>query len=206
MRSLFAQETHRRGQALVKLVLILPVMLVTLMVMIEVARLFSAWLVVESSAREAASYAMTGRYDPKYCSAPWSLPCDDPNQAVRDAAQEQARLYTIQAIARSTASDIQVDASARREQPKFIDVTVCSNRSGKDGNPLFAYREEPTPSSSNIFPRCVVASHPDQIQNDAGSSGDRVEIVVLYDYPLITPLRFLADWIPLVARRDIFVE
>ncbi len=31
-------------------------------------------------------------------------------------------------------------------------------------------------------------------------------ITVLFDHPLITPLRAIADWIPLLARREMIVE
>ena len=41
---------------------------------------------------------------------------------------------------------------------------------------------------------------------DAGGPGDRVAITVLFDHPLITPLRAIADWVPLVARREMIVE
>ena len=56
-----SSRRRSRGQALVEFALVLPVLLILLMVLIEVARLFSAWLIVENSAREAARYAVTGR-------------------------------------------------------------------------------------------------------------------------------------------------
>jgi hypothetical protein len=31
-------------------------------------------------------------------------------------------------------------------------------------------------------------------------------IAVLFDHPLITPLRAVADWVPLIARREMIVE
>src|SRR5512137_878994 len=107
-KRLFFKLTRRRsrGQAMVEFALVLPVLLILLMVLIEVARLFSAWLIVENSAREAARYAVTGVYDKKYCNAPWSLPCTSADKATREAAEDQARLYTVQDVARGAASGI----------------------------------------------------------------------------------------------------
>ena len=53
-----------RGQAMVEFALILPVLLMVLMVVIEAARVFSAWLILENVVREAARCAVTGQFDP----------------------------------------------------------------------------------------------------------------------------------------------
>ena len=68
-KRLFSKLTRRRsrGQAMVEFALVLPVLLILLMTLIEVARLFSAWLIVENSAREAARYAVTGEFNPIHC-------------------------------------------------------------------------------------------------------------------------------------------
>ena len=89
-RLLFSKLTRRRsrGQAMVEFALVLPVLLILLMVLIEVARLFSAWLIVENSAREAARYAVTGEFNPAHCTAD----CSSTDKATREAAEDQARL------------------------------------------------------------------------------------------------------------------
>src|SRR5512143_494828 len=97
-KQLFSRLTRRRsrGQAMVEFALILPVLLILLMVLIEVARLFSAWLIVENSAREAARYAVTGQFNPAHCDAD----CGSPNKATREAAEDRARLQSIKDAAR----------------------------------------------------------------------------------------------------------
>src|SRR5512135_827198 len=92
-KRLFSKLTRRRsrGQAMVEFALVLPVLLILLMVLIEVARLFSAWLIVENSAREAARYAVTGQFNPANCTAD----CNSPDKAAREAAEDQARLLSI---------------------------------------------------------------------------------------------------------------
>src|SRR5512143_2008226 len=105
-------RSHRRhrGQALVEFALVLPVLLILLMVLIEVARLFSAWLIIENSAREAARYAVTGEFDPAHCAdsdncdASRSLP-----KAEREALEDTARLLTIRDIAEGAAAGILAD-------------------------------------------------------------------------------------------------
>ena len=95
MMNKFSRSTRRpnRGQALVEFALVLPVLLILLMVLIEVARLFSAWLIVENSAREAARYAVTGLYDKKYCAPVGTLDCASGDKGIREAAEDAARLY-----------------------------------------------------------------------------------------------------------------
>ena len=67
MTNPIVRRRRSRGQALVEFALILPVLLMILMVVIEAARLFSAWLILENVVREAARYAVTGNFDPAHC-------------------------------------------------------------------------------------------------------------------------------------------
>ena len=204
-----------RGQALVEFALVLPVLLVLLMVIIEVARLFSAWLIVENSAREAARYAVTGEFNPAHCTdadncdASKSLP-----KAQREALEDAARLETIKDIAQGASAGILADwggsngGSILRDSRAFIHTTVCSTRQNYSSGAavsLFSYNEQPIPPSTALYPRCIRLAD-NALQDDAGGPGDRVTIVVLFDHPLITPLRAIADWIPLLSRREMINE
>ena len=62
--------THRRrkGQAITEFALILPLLLLLIFGIIEFARLFQAYLVIVNSARFGVRYAVTGEYEPAYCS------------------------------------------------------------------------------------------------------------------------------------------
>ncbi len=203
-----SSRRRSRGQALVEFALVLPVLLILLMVLIEVARLFSAWLIVENSAREAARYAVTGLFDPVHCPA-GSNDCDKLKQGpkdVREAWEDQARLLTIKDIARGAANGILSDYNAAREQRSFIKTTVCSTRVGPDGKAKYSYLEQPFGSWTTVYPRCILTNSAGTEEEDAGGPGDRVIIAVLFDHPVITPLRAIADWIPLLARREMIVE
>jgi len=56
------------GQGLVEFALALPILLLLIFGLIEFALIFTAWMIVENSARTAARYAVTGRFDTAYCS------------------------------------------------------------------------------------------------------------------------------------------
>jgi len=199
-RSFFKLARRRsRGQAMVEFALVLPVLLILLMVLIEVARLFSAWLIVENAAREGARYAVTGQFNPVRCTAD----CYSPDKATREAAEDQARLLSIEDAARGASGGILVDFNTGRDMRSFIDYVVCSTR---DNNTKYSYREDAVPPSTTAYPRCILLADPTKLVEDAGGPGDRVTIAVLFDHPLITPLRAIADWVPLLARRDMIVE
>jgi hypothetical protein len=203
----FHKRIHWRGQGqgLIEFVLILPVLLMLLMILVEVARLFPAWLTIETSARQAAHYAVSGSYDPQKC-IDYGLACDSADHAARTAARTQARLYSIQDAARSALAGILADATAPRDTRSFIDFVVCSTRRGADGQPKYVYLENPKPPSTTAYPRCVLSSDGITEQQDPGGPGDQVIIAILFNHPVITPLRAVIDWIPLLARRETIVE
>ena len=193
-----SSRRRSRGQALVEFALVLPVLLILLMVLIEVARLFSAWLIVENSAREL--HVMPS---PENSVKPIAQPLVlVPTKPTREAAEDQARLLTIEDIARGAASGILVDYTAARDTRSFIDTVICSSRRDNNYQPKYNYWENPYGGASTTpHPRCVLFGTETK-QEDAGGPGDRVTITVLFDHPLITPLRAITEWIPLLARRD----
>ena len=65
--NLLANRRDRRGktraQGMVEFALILPVLLMTVFVIIELARVLHAWLAIENGARFGVRYAVTGEFD-----------------------------------------------------------------------------------------------------------------------------------------------
>ena len=55
------------GQGLVEFALALPILLLLVFGLIEFARIFAAWLMVENSARTAARFASTGQFNQAHC-------------------------------------------------------------------------------------------------------------------------------------------
>jgi len=65
-KGLELSKRRRNGQTLVEFALTLPILLLLLFGIIEFGRIFQAWVTLQNSARAAARYATTGRYDPAY--------------------------------------------------------------------------------------------------------------------------------------------
>ncbi len=175
-----------RGQGMVEFMLILPVMLIVLFVVIELARLLAAWLAVENGARFGVRYAVTGEFDPAYCAGFPGGVCDDP------AEVDAARIPSIKDAIRSGAVGILRDETMADGTPRFFLMTVCSNEPG------YVYTE-PDPGVP-ITSDCAPGEHP-------GAPGMPVVVAVNFDHPLIVP--FLSTWWPqlrLVATREGIVE
>ena len=165
-----------RGQGMVEFMLVLPVMLVVLFVIIELARLLHAWLAVENGARFGVRYAVTGEYDPAYCAGFPGGVCDE------QAEQDAARIPSIKDVATSGAAGILRDPAVMADDaPGFFKVTVCSNRSGVV---YFA------PDPDNHIPADC------QANEDPGGPGDRVIVTVDFDHPIIVPI--ISQWWPYV--------
>ena len=142
--------------------LVVAVLIVLALITFEVVRLVTVQLAVDRAAQEAARYAVTGVYDQKYCGPPYNLPCASSDQAVREDAEDQARLYTIKDIALAAAAGILSDSTNDlKNQPNSSRVTVCSSRQG------FAY--------DTVTGQCIP-------REDAGGPGDKVLVDVGTDY------------------------
>ena len=97
--------------------------------------------------------------------------------------------------------------TAARDTRSFIDYGDLQQPAGEQW-PTQILLSGKTPyggRSTTAHPRCVLYGTETK-EEDAGGPGDRVTITVLFDHPLITPLRAIADWIPLLARREMIVE
>lgn len=173
------------GQSLVEFALVLPLLLLFLFVIVELARVLHAWLAIENGARFGVRYAVTGEYDPAYCSGYPGGVCDDLWEV------DAARLASINDAARSGAVGILRDDTVTTDGvAKFFKVTVCSSS---------AVYTEPDPS----VPRSAACSPGET----PGGPGERVVVSVDFDHPLITPI--MSVWWPqlrLTASREGIVE
>jgi len=181
-----AQRARSRGQGLAEFALILPIVLFTIFVLIELARVLHAWIAVENGARFGVRYAVTGEFDNDYCTSMYGGPCD--TQAERDGA----RLPSIRDAANSGAVGLLKDPTASVGTPGFFKITVCSNKPG-----LIYF---PADSNTSTPAAC-------QPVEDAGGPGDRVIVTVDFDHPLIAPI-LSSTWpqLHLTAKREGIVE
>ena len=124
-RSILGRRKRFRGQGLVEFALILPVMLVVIFVIIELARVLHAWLAVENGARFGVRYAVTGEFDEAYC-----LIYGNPDGKCWGQGEEDgARVPSIKDTARAGSVAILRDETLLPGQPRFYKVTICSNKS-----------------------------------------------------------------------------
>jgi hypothetical protein len=142
---------RQKGQGLLEFALVLPVLLIITFMLIEVGRIFQAYVTVENAARTAARYAVTGQ-----------TKIED-EMALPGWSGEPDRVASIKDVAyRNTEGLI-------RRYVYYNDVDSC-----KYG------RDEP---SALII--CVWG--PGE-WDDAGGPGDSVEVMVVYNLELLTPL------------------
>ena len=130
---------HTKAQATVEFALILPIALLLVFTIIEIARMASAWLVVTNSSRVGLRYAVTGAYDAGYCTSEIDIGeigriCEqEPDKDFRNEEIDAARLLSIYEQTEVSAVGIMKDLSVTTYgEPGFFDVTVCSTNSEED--------------------------------------------------------------------------
>ncbi|TET96691.1 MAG: pilus assembly protein, partial [Anaerolineales bacterium] len=191
------QKRRFRGQTLVEFALVLPVMLMVLFVIIEMARLLHAWLAVENGARFGIRYAVTGEFNDTHCSGFPGGICDDLPE------QDAARIPSIRDAARAGAVAIMRNETVPVASPGYFKITLCSSKRTGAG-PLFLYHDSNTPIHQPAWCEELATNNP---IDDAGGPGDRVSVTVDFEHPLIVPI--LGSALPnihLTSKREGIVE
>ncbi len=187
------------GQGLVEFALILPVMLIMIFVIVELARLLHAWMAVENGARFGVRFAVTGEYDPNWCNTLYGHDCASPTEI------DGARVPSIHEIATAGSVAILKDHTVMVPGERgFFQVTVCSSKQDSSGDPLFQYA---TPNPDVPIPASCIENASGNPVEDPGGPGDRVSVTIDFDHPLITPgLSQLIPVLHLNAKREGIVE
>ena len=199
-KDMLTQEEKRnrsKAQAVLEFALILPVALMLIFVIIELARAFQAWLVVTNSARMGLRYAVTGAFEPDHCTAGVDFDGDGLICALEDDKDERtaeidaARLLSIYEVTTNAATGILKDLTViDRTQPGYFHVTVCSSNDGR------VYHPPP-----NDY--CDPNDHP----GDPSEGQARVLVAVTFEHPIILPLvNTIAPSVTLHAERTGIVE
>ncbi len=166
-----------RAQGMVEFALILPVLLLTIFVIVELARVLHAWMAIENGARFGVRYAVTGEFDEvSYCGGSCATEVDEELARI-PSVKDAAKAGAVAILKNDTVIDI--------DTPGWFQVTVCSNNPDiehKAGNPS-------TPSAT----KCVIDDGDDDDDNDvalehAGEPGETVIVTVEFTHPLITPM------------------
>ena len=173
--------SSRRGQGMVEFALILPIVLTAFFTIIELARLYHAWVAVENGARFGVRYAITGEFDDSRC---------DEGTCDNDAEEEVARVATVKEVAWTGSESIirLAMASGSNSDSGFFDVTVC----------------EP---DNLVGPASQYDTYSCTSGETAGDPGDHVAVIVEYNHPLIVPIiSSIIPQIRLTAEREATVE
>jgi hypothetical protein len=203
------RSRHRRrfrGQGVVEFALILPVLLLVIFMIVELARVLHAYLAIENGVRFAVRYAVTGEYNPIYCvdgPDPGSVACDGNGQR---AEEDAAREPSIEDVAAGASASVMRDwnsvlhlSGLAPSTPAFFNVEVCSSRDADGvGGPDYIL----WPSDQGTFTPADCAPN-----EDAGGPGDRVSVTIDFQHPLIAPL-ISSVWpqLHLVAKREGIIE
>jgi hypothetical protein len=175
-----------KAQGLVEFALILPVILITIFVLVELARVLHAWLSIENGARAGIRYAVTAEYNPDYCPA---------SVCATEGEEFEARVASIHDAAWAGSSSIvRVGfGEADPDEVSYFNVVVC------DPEKLVA------PAST--FDSYTCESDVTSSGEDPGAPGQPVVVVVEFNHPLLTPL-LTSVWpeLRLDAKRQANVE
>ncbi len=161
-----------RGQSFIEFALVLPVLLMTLLVIIEFGRLFFSWLVLEQSARAGVRFAVTLEYDPSHCpSGPAHGGCAQP------AEEKAARIRSIRDVVRRSASVLHFNEDVPWDQARFLKTTVCVSPR-REGDP---HRYLPPDPDIEFDPADCIGG------DDPGGPGDFVSVAVDYNHEVVVP-------------------
>jgi hypothetical protein len=160
----------------------LPVMLLVIFVIIELARLLYAWIAVENAARFGIRYLVTGGYDAAMCPAPCTTQPD----------WDIARIVSVNLAARAGSAGVLRDDFETWPFPGFYKVTICGSAD--------LLNSDPDNWITDWSAICPGGDYP-------GDPGETATVNVDFNHPLIVPL--LSSWWPqlhLTARRDGIIE
>ena len=191
----FKRPRKYRGQGLVEFALILPVLLLTVFVIVELARVLHAWMAIENGARFGVRYAVTGEWDDTYC--PGGVCADDNEEDLAriPSAKDAARAGAVAILRNDSVTDVNL--------PGFFQVTVCSAKPPPEVSQYAFSPGNPNDPSASTCTRIVDGEDFEH----AGDPGDTVIVSVDFTHPLITPL-LTAVWpdLHLRAQRTGIVE
>jgi hypothetical protein len=112
-----------RAQGLVEFAIVLPILLIAIFSIVELGRLFHAYLAVENGARFGIRYAVTGEYDPAYCASGSTAE----GRCINSADEDAARVSSIHNVAWTGSASIlrEAEGEVDNTQPGFFHVLVC---------------------------------------------------------------------------------
>lgn len=157
------RRKKQKGQALAELALVLPILLLVVFGMIEMARLVQTYLAVQHAAREGARYAVVGLPSEDECADVYGHTCQArlANGDVCPTEYSEYRVVAIKDKARDTAIGLPWDPGVTNPSaPRYLGVRV-------QGQPSF---------------------YDPALMDCPGVPGARVRVEVFFNLPIMTPV------------------
>jgi hypothetical protein len=184
---------RQKGQGLTEFALILPLLLLLLLGIIEASRIIWAYITVQTAAREAARYAVTGQpyidavsLDTKTGPNPAAFP----NSPCREAEGESAlgaadpwlcdpslRSYAIKDVARQRGQTLAVSIFCDTPS-SFDEASACAQQPGAFGVQVVGQVISPT----------VSITDPIAVEDHAGTPGLNVRVSTFYNVEMLDPI------------------
>jgi len=162
------RQEREKGQGLAELALALPILLMVVFGMVEMARLVQTYLAVQHAAREGARYAVVGLPSEAECAIPYGHTCQARlvSGDVCPTEYSDFRAEEIKAQARQAAVGLPWDpAISNQSQAGYLGVRV-------QGQPSFYDDCDPVEDCLDC----------------PGVPGARVKVEVCFNMPVITPI------------------
>ncbi len=174
---------RKNAQGMVEFALVLPVLLLMIIGVIEFSRLMFAWVIIENSTRFGIRYAVTGNFEPKYCTDYNQNCASDPSPNNLSPTQigvyvDEARIPSIEDETKRIIIGFIYNELLTTNDPNYLRITVCSNRKDAAGvervfTPPLMGRPE-----ASAFASCSPSE-------DAADSGQRVWVAADYNFTFI---------------------
>lgn len=214
------QSNHKsKGQGLVEFALILPILLLLLLGIFEFGRVIWAYITVQTAAREAARYAITGQpyaggaYDSEDCKKPEG---DGTNATIPWTCNPELRAEAIKNVARSRGANLaggisnsgifaeggmfECRGSPPPADPYNFDLSwTCDDQPGYFGVQVIGQTIDPNVTGS-LTQTVALADH-------AGDEGLNVLVHTYYNVEMVTPIfDALMGGTPLTVRGEVQMQ
>ncbi len=173
----------QKGQGLVEFALILPFLLLALLAIVEAARIIWAYTTVQTAAREAARYAITGK---PYVTAGYVPASGQPNLCTKPEGQPGAtapwncdpalRVEAIKEMARTRLQTMALRTGCTATE--IINSDSCTQKPGNYGILVVG---QMISSTTSLTTPIEVVDHP-------GTQGLNVEVSVFYNVEMLDPI------------------
>ena len=178
------KRRSRKAQGMVEFALILPILMLTIVGILEFGRLFYAWLIIENSTRFGIRYATAGTYDLERC-----VDLDGDGTPCGGASEnleiKNARLPSIINETNRMIVGFHTNGNAVGTQSdiEYLNITVCSNETNFVRPQMRIgdfYAECTSDGTRNTAPGL----------DNAGDPGQQIFVATDYNFTFILPTIF----------------